>query len=180
MPSLKAIFNRDQLRKFLPDERSIREFEKLFTQNDDLITLVESIISSSGLSENGVYETPTDSNYLNDTISLLEAILALDNTAGTALVKKINSDTDLIPESVSIFADASYAPIYVRLPNPALCLNDGRSYKIGITKTDSTRSRVSILPFAYEYIAGSPTEFLDSQDEVLNFITDGTNWHLVN
>lgn len=181
MPSnLRAFIRRDQLAKFLPDNRSIREFEKLFTQNDEIISTVENIIAGVGLNTDGTYDPISGSNYLDLSTSFLSAILILDNTAGTTKVSTVISNTQLEAESISLIVDATTSSIDITLPNPALCINEGRSYRISVTKKDSTNNYVNIKPNDTESVVFSAFETLELQGEVMNFITDGTDWYLDN
>lgn len=131
--------NRRDLSRFLPDDRTIREFEKM-----------------------------------------LESVSTLDDISYTAKVSKVTSNTALDQESISILADASGGAISITLPSPSQSYASGRSYQIGITKADLSTNIVTILPYASEKVVGSSSETLEEYGEVLNFITDGIDWHLLN
>ena len=49
---------------------------------------------------------------------------------------------------------------------------------ISISKIDTTSNIVNILPFGGETIVGDSSVELLEEGEVLNFITNGTNWYL--
>ena len=180
MSNLLPTLRRDQLAKFLPDERSVREFEKLFSQGADQTNIISNLIDGTGLNSDGLYEAPSGGTLISSSTSLYNALFIIDNLTASEKVQSVSTHTALTDESVSVFVDASGGAVNITLPNPGLCLNDGRSYRFGITKLDSTSNVVNILPYNTETIAGSASETVEAQEEVLNFITDGTNWHLVN
>lgn len=131
--------NRSVLKKFLPDDRAIREFE-----------------------------------------NMISTLRQLNTNELTSKVSTASVDTALEPESVSLLVDASSSDINITLPSPVQSYADGRSYVIGITKVDQTTNVINILPYGSEKVLGSDSETLEAYEEVLNLITDGTNWHLLN
>ena len=66
----------------------------------------------------------------------------------------------------------------VTLPNPLLCFNNRRSLRIAIEKIDTSVNSVTIVPFSGELIVGEISQIINSEGDILNFITDGTNWYL--
>ena len=87
------------------------------------------------------------------------------------------ADLSLTPKSQTILANAIGGVINITLPEPSICINSQRSYKIAITKIDLSTNRVNILPFASELIVNDASQYLVIS-EVINLITDGTNWYL--
>ena len=77
----KISLSRNQLAAFLPNHEAIKEFERLFRQDTDLTALINNIIEGAGLEDNGNYIVPEGSNFLDDTVSLYNAILTLDEEA---------------------------------------------------------------------------------------------------
>lgn len=88
----------------------------------------------------------------------------------------INSDTALSAQTQNILVDASSGDVNVTLPNPIDFHSGGRSYKLSITRTDTTTNVCNILPYDSELILNDPTQTLLSS-EVLNLISDNTNWY---
>lgn len=74
-----------------------------------------------------------------------------------------------------IRCDASGGAFSINLP--AAASNDGREYVI--VKTDSSFNAVTIDGNASETIGGSTTTTLNSQNEMLTIICDGSNWQIV-
>ena len=177
----KISIRRDQLAKFLPDQKAIKEFERLFTQDNDLAESVGNIITATGLDDEGNYIVPTGSNFIDSAYSLYRADILLDEAIfdeTRTLINTITGNVSLIAGNLLILADASSNAINVTLPNPILCFSDNRSFKIGITKIDSTINKVNILPYGSELIVGESQQDLRREGEVLNFITDNINWYL--
>ena len=77
----KLSLSRNQLAKFLPNHESIKEFERLFAQDSDFATFINNIIEGAGLDDSGSYIIPDGSNFLDETTSLYDAILTLDEEA---------------------------------------------------------------------------------------------------
>lgn len=178
---LSKLFNGNQL--------MIRKFESLYRNDDDLakivddlLVVVNNIIEGSGLEEDGTYEAPTGTNYVDPSTSLADADTLLDTAiAATDSREKIinkSSNYQALEENQLIITDATSGEIEINLPNPINCVIDQVSYKVGITKKDTSLNYVIILPFASELIVGEAVQQLRYEGEVLNFITDGTNWYL--
>ena len=69
---------RQQLAQFLPNHESIKEFERLFAQDQDLAEIVNNLIVGTGLNDDGTYTAPLSTNYLTTSTSLYEADELLD------------------------------------------------------------------------------------------------------
>jgi len=174
---------RNQLAEFLPDQKSIKEFERLFTQDNELAETVSNIIIAAGIDDEGNYIIPTGSNFIDSADSLYSADLFLDNAIfdeTRTFINTIIGDVSLIAGNLLVLADASSGAINVTLPDPALCFSDNRSFMIGVTKIDSSTNTITILPYASETIVGESSQALLLDGEVLNFISDGINWQIVN
>jgi len=176
----KLLLTRADLAKFLPDQRSIKEFERLFAQDEDLSLIVSNMIIAIELNEDGTYIIPSDTNFIDGSDSVNNAILILDQTISTTLIISVNINSALDPESQSVLVDATGGDRDITLPDPSLCLDNSRSYRIGITKIDTSANVVNILPFDSELVVGETSQDLLLDGEVLNFITNGTNWYLEN
>jgi len=101
--------------------------------------------------------------------------LTLQQATSTLIV---STSLDLRLEAVTqnVLVNAADSDIDIILPNPEGCLIRGRSYIIGITKTDLTANRVNIIPYSGELIVNDSSQYLVAS-EVLNLITDGKNWY---
>jgi len=94
------------------------------------------------------------------------------------IIKSITKSSDIQAVSQVNLVDATDGEIIMTMPNPSKCFKDSRSLQIGISKIDNSRNRVIILPFKNELIVGDTEQDLRYMGEILNFITDGTNWYL--
>jgi len=169
---------RNQLAEFLPDQKSIKEFERLFTQDNELAETVSNIIIAAGLNDEGNYIVPTDSNFIDSTDSLYSAILVFDETISTDLIKNISTDTSLDEESQILIVDATSNDVEITLPNPANMIQNSRSKRITVTRKDTSGYDVTIVPYSGEDIAFESYQDLIRQGETLVFVTDGINWYI--
>jgi len=96
----------------------------------------------------------------------------------TELIYDVSTHSTLKPESQVVLVNAIGGNINITLPEPLLCFNSNRSYRIAVNKVDTSVNTVTILPFGSELICGEANQQLLFQSEVLNFITNGTNWYL--
>jgi len=87
--------------------------------------------------------------------------------ATSVLIVSTDTDITLKPESQNVLVNAT-----------SDCFSSNRSYKLGITKIDDTNNVVNILPHGSETIALDLHQELLQSQEVLNFISDGTNYWL--
>jgi len=176
----KILLTRADLAKFLPDQRSVKEFERLFSQDEELSILVTNIVEGVGLNDDGTYIIPSGTNFLDISTSIYDALIILDQTTSTTLIINVNINSALDAESQSVLVNATSGDIDITLPDPSSCFDNNRSFRIGITKVDTTTNVVNILPFASELVVGETSQVLLLDGEVLNFITDSTNWYLEN
>lgn len=177
----KLNLTRQQLALFLPNHETIVEFERLFARDNDLATLVLNIIEAAGLNDDGTYSPDLAANYIAAATSLASADSLLDTAIfdeTRPLIVSVTADVTLDAKNQSVLANATAAAINITMPDPAACFANSRSFRIGITKIDTSANVVGILPNGTELIAGAASEFLDLESEVLNFITDGTDWYL--
>ena len=167
----------------------IKTFENLFVEDTNVenklaaIQLeIDRIETGAGLNTDGTYIQPSGTNYLDGSTSIAEATILLDNaTSGSSFVVKTKTQNyQALNESQMILVDAFFNTIDITLPNPSLFHSNNTSKTIGITKIDTSKNRVTILPFNTELIANNPSQYLSKNNDVLNFITDGTNWYLNN
>ena len=177
----KISLTRNQLAKFLPNHESIKEFERLFKQDTELATTVLNIIEGAGLNDDGTYTPLSPARYIELATSLFNADALLDeaiwdNTRD--LIINIAVDTQLQESSLIVLCDATAGAINATLPNPANCFENNRSFEIAITKIDTSANVINILPFSAEFVVGEASQQLLLNGEILNFITDGTNWYL--
>lgn len=105
------------------------------------------------------------------------SIMSVGGQSEIIFIKPIDSDIELEPRGQTILCDCTNGDIIVKLPDPNLCLLKSFSFRISITKTDTTHNKVIILPFNNELIVNEDKQELFSY-EVINLITDKTNWHL--
>ena len=100
------------------------------------------------------------------------------SVATSTRIVSTSEDISLSAISQNILANTTNGNINITLPDPTTCFFQERSYKIGITKIDISANKVIILPFGSESILLEEKQELEYAQDVLNFITDGTNWHI--
>jgi len=171
--------SREQLKKFLPDHESIVQFEKLFGSSSSIEQLVTNIIESAGLnSSDGTYIVSTLAHYINVATDLFNADTILDQKIYELAQRIVTITTNYtaLVGNYSIIADATSGAITITLP----LANTATSFIIGITKKDISANSVTITRSGSDLICGSISQTLLYENEVLNFISDGTNWQLAN
>lgn len=181
-------------RIFNGNHEMIKKFESLYRNDDSLQKAldllqeeVDRVEAGAGLNTDGTYIKPSGTNYIDNSTSLATADILLDEQVGInasdilQMQEKIlnkNADYQALEESQLIIVDATSGEIEITLPNPADCLINNISYKIGVTKKDVSSNFVIIKPFASELVVGETQQDLQLDGEVLNFITDGVDWYL--
>ncbi len=114
---------------------------------------------------------------------LVAARLFYDNIVDLTTVDNvvtiiITGDATIGATSSTILCDASVGDVTLTMPVVADSIPDGTSIAIGVTKTDTTNNLVTMITSDGALIVGAASQFLNWHGEVLNFITDGTNWYL--
>jgi len=154
---------RDQLRAFLGDNQDlIKRFEDLFA-----ISNVETPAVTEAVDVNA----QNASIYANRSMSI-----AQDNRRKENQVIAITSNYTVPSRNYSVFADATSGAITVTLPLAV----KSKGHIIGTSKTDTTSNTVTIQRSGTDLIVGEVSHDLIVDGEVLNFISDGTNWQLAN
>lgn len=74
--------------------------------------------------------------------------------------------------------DATIGDRVITLPNPSIAFVSGKSFSFAISKIDDTENIVTIQSFNNELILGYTNITLKSQNDIVNLITNGTNWYL--
>jgi len=103
-------------------------------------------------------------------------ILALNFSSFLIVSKTI--DYSVTVESQTILCDASSNDIIITLPNTSQSLISNKSISVGVSKIDTSNNEISIVGSGGALVAGEASQRLYYQNEVLNFVTDGTNWWL--
>lgn len=95
------------------------------------------------------------------------------------LIVTITEDIILGSSTETILCDCSSNQIEVKLPDPSTAFSSSRRSKtISISKVDTTSNKVKIVPFNTETIVTEDNVYLLHQSEIINLITDGTDWYL--
>lgn len=138
--------------------------------------------TGAGLNNNGTYNANTTANYIKSATSLADADDKLDESIACKIINITTSHSASSLIDQNLLCDASAGNLNITLPNPSLYFNStlSTSKKIAITKIDISSNIINILPFGSELIVGESSQDLQLDGEVLNFITDGTNWYLQN
>lgn len=179
--------NRQLLREIFKNHQVLRDFESLFEDNSDFQTQIDSlqeeidrVETGAGLETDGTYIVPSGTNYIDSSTSIMDAVEKVDNVSNGAHVTTVTTDTNMSTETRTLLVDASSGEIDITLPNPTAFHSNSISRAVGITKTDSSVNIINILPNGSETIVNETSQELRLQGEVLNFISDGTNWWLQN
>ena len=130
----------------------------------------------------------SDSTFLSGVNSIQELInrLNIENNKIWAEfdnginMKVVTTTSSLNAEEFTetILCDCSSNDINVKLPNPTKVFEDSRSRVVSVSKIDSSTNKVTILPYNNEDVVMSNSVDLLLQGEIVNLITDGTNWYL--
>lgn len=105
------------------------------------------------------------------------------STVGTGVSVSTKTTTQTISTSDTVvLGDATSGNIVLTLPSPSSCYDSVNlvSMILSISKIDSSTNYVRISPSVTETIGGDAFFDLLYQNEVINLITDGTNWYLHN
>lgn len=172
--------------RFLIDLRAsggnvYEEINRVIAQVNLNIEKINKIQVGAGLQDSGDYVVPSGTNYIDSTTSLSDA----DSTLDTALYDNVrelivNTTTSLTinEDSQTVICDATSAPLSITLPLASGFYNNNRSKRVAIAKSDTTSNAITIISTSPNLIIGETSQELNSQGDVINLITDGTNWHL--
>lgn len=154
---------RDQLRSFLGDNQDlIKRFEDLFTISN---------VETPAVTEYVAVNAQNAMQYANSSMSA-----AQDGKRKQQQVITTTSSYTVPSRNYSVFADATSGAIIVTLPLAV----KSKGFIIGTTKIDTSSNTVTIQRSGTDLIAGDTSHDLVVDGEVLNFISDGTNWQLAN
>lgn len=195
-----TVLTRKQLAQFLPNHETIVAFENLLktalidtpTNMDDILISVGSSLSignetlsfssriteGSGLDYNGDYTPNGSAHYISTATDLNNADVLLDSKLYDVIqrVVSITGNYTALVGNYSILADATGGSITVTLP----LASTATAYIIGITKLDTSTNTITIARSGIDTIIGDTSQTLLYDKEVLNLISDGTNWQLAN
>jgi hypothetical protein len=156
---------------------------------EDLSAELNATQAGAGLSVDGDYIQEPAANYINVAISLANATIILDTqvkqnadaislaTLGlTVLTKTANYTATAITQT--LLCDATAGDMTITLPSAAASYSSNRSIQIGVSKKDTTANTVTVVGTGAATVAGETSQTINSETDVINLITDGTNWHL--
>lgn len=149
----------------------------------DVLTLINQNTTRITTLENAVSIIDSDLTILENAVDIIDSDLAaLEDTVqdlidGEVIVTVI-SDTILSVGTKTVLCDCTSSHIDITLPNPSTVFTSPRSNTISISKIDTTSNTVTILPFSTESVVGESTADLLAESEVINLITNGTDWYL--
>ena len=153
----------------------------IYNEVDRVIEFVNNIQEGAGLNNDGTYSPHELSNYIALATSLNNADLLLDTAIyeyTRELITNVSGDATLLAKAQTVLVDASTGPVTITMPFPEECFNGNRSLRFAVHKIDSSSNAVTILPSGSALIVGEASQDLQLEGEILNFITDGTNWYL--
>lgn len=139
---------------------------------------VNTVEAGAGLNTDGTYSADTSSHYITTATSLHNADSLLDAQlyANINRLVSITANYTVLVGNYSIMANATAGAITVTLP----LASTATALTVGITKTDTTANTVNIIRSGTDLICGATSQSLLFQNEVFNFVSDGTNWQLAN
>jgi len=152
-----------------------------YDEIDRVINFANNIQEGAGLEEDGTYLAHAISHYISSATSLNNADLLLDSAIWDytrEAISSITADVSLFAQAQTVLCDATAGEINITMPNPSDCFENNRSFRFAIHKIDSSSNAVNIVPNDSELIVGEASQYIDLEGEILNFITDGTNWYL--
>lgn len=88
----------------------------------------------------------------------------------------VTSDVIVPTGNYSILVDATAGPVVVTYP----LAEDSEAFIVGVTKTDDSANKVTLQRQGANLLAGEISHDLLFEEEVLNFVSDATNWELAN
>ena len=94
------------------------------------------------------------------------------------IIVNVTTDTVLENKTQIVLVNTSTENVIVNLPSASSAYSNNRSKAIAVTKTSSDSNTVTIGTLDGALVVGETTQQLLYDGEVLNFITDGSNWYL--
>jgi len=156
---------------------------------EDLSAELNATQAGAGLTIDGDYIQEVTANYIDIATSLHNATLLLDtqvkqnadsiSLAGlglTVLTKTANYTATAITQT--LLCDATSGDITITLPSASASYTSNRSIEIGISKIDTSLNTVTIIGVSGATIGGETEQVLLYDNEVINLVTDGTDWWL--
>lgn len=110
---------------------------------------------------------------------LISAFLELkEQVEAGDIIISVSSDTVLANQTQIVLVDATSSDKLITLPQASEAYTNERSKAVAITKVDTTSNKVVIQTTDGALVVGETTQELLYDGEVLNFVTDGSNWYL--
>jgi hypothetical protein len=172
----------------IPTQALVRYFLDLrksgfnvYDEIDRVIDFANNIQVGAGLEEDGIYSPDTLAKYISLATSLKNADSLLDEAIWDytrEAISTVTGDTSLLAFAQTVLVNAATGEADIKMPNPADCFENNRSLRIAVSKIDTTANLVNILPFGAELIVGETSQSINCEGDILNFITNGTNWYL--
>lgn len=159
---------RDQLQQVFKSHDLVKKFEKLFKQGGE--TLPTDVTDLYRLFEEAVILAQTAEAKANQALALVSTL-----TDRSQKVVTVTSSYTAMVGNYSILADATGGNIVITLP----LASTAKSYSIGVTKLDASANTVTLARSGPDLIIGETSQVLSYDAEVINVISDGSNWQLV-
>ncbi len=157
------------LKMFRKAQLDILNFDALQKEIDDTQT-------GAGLGTDGEYSPDTTAHYITEALSLFNADQKLDTMLYNTIKRIVNVSSNYFAEvgNYVLLVDASVGTVIVTMPDPVEAI--GKT--ISVCKVDNSANTVTISPNFIELIAGETSQTLLYDGEVLELVSDGTNWYL--
>ena len=168
-------YSPDILANYIKEATTLKEADSL------LDTIAWSLKDGAGLNDDGTYSPSSLTQYIKAANSLYNADVLLDAAIWKytrEAISSVSGNSSLIAQAQTVLCDATSGAISITLPKPSDCFQNNRSLRFAIHKIDSSSNVVNIIPNGLELIIGEASQYIDLEGEILNLITDGTNWYL--
>lgn len=117
---------------------------------------------------------------ITDTTGLTTRVTDLeDSNYKVPVTSRTSSVTANVANRYYLF-DCTAGDCTLTLPLASAAYSSGLSVWYGVTKSDSSTNKVIISASGSDTIIGQATVEITNQYEVVNIISDGTNWYLKN
>jgi len=174
---------------FLTIDNSLDNEDIIVGDIEDLSAELNATQAGAGLTVDGNYIQEGSAYYIALATSLHNATMLLDTqikqnadaistaTLGlTTLTKTANYTATAITQA--LLCNATSGNITITLPSASASYSSNRSIEIAVSKIDTSSNTVTIVGTGGATVAGETSQVLVADNEVINLITDGTDWWL--
>jgi hypothetical protein len=163
---------REQLSKFLKDQKAIKQFEQLFTIVDEIAPdVVNEVSTAAANAQNAANEALGLIQRVSDTCELNEAVISVKLNELTGLIKTISNSLELIalapakPEFIyGTMANQDSDDVAITGGTISAQITDNQDTLIASSTTLSDSSGVGVGMLTNTPTAGNPTKWISIND----------------